>query len=76
MYSLITFLLEEIHEAFEFCLIVNEFLYFYRCDSENRYVGNPLRGTCYCKYLYFFILINWFVLLLSGDCAANKIHLE
>lgn len=21
-----------------------------RCDSENRYLGNPLRGTCYCKY--------------------------
>uniref|UniRef100_A0A8C7Z578 Attractin-like 1a n=1 Tax=Oryzias sinensis TaxID=183150 RepID=A0A8C7Z578_9TELE len=20
------------------------------CDSENRYLGNPLRGTCYCKY--------------------------
>lgn len=20
-----------------------------RCDSENRYLGNPLRGTCYCK---------------------------
>ncbi|CAG00346.1 unnamed protein product [Tetraodon nigroviridis] len=19
------------------------------CDSENRYLGNPLRGTCYCK---------------------------
>lgn len=53
-----------------------KFLYFYRCDSENRYVGNPLRGTCYCKYLYFFILINWIVLLVSGDCAANKIHLE
>lgn len=20
-----------------------------RCDSENRYLGNPLRGTCYCE---------------------------
>lgn len=31
------------------------FVFFppYSCDSENRYLGNPLRGTCYCEYLCF-----------------------
>lgn len=30
-------------------LLLSVFFLCCRCDSENRYLGNPLRGTCYCE---------------------------
>ena len=35
---------------FNFLLSIFSLFLYCSCDSENRYLGNPLRGTCYCKY--------------------------
>ncbi len=39
------------------------------CDSENRYLGNPLRGTCYCKYALFDLNVILLYLKNSSDSA-------
>uniref|UniRef100_A0A3P9NJK9 Attractin-like 1a n=1 Tax=Poecilia reticulata TaxID=8081 RepID=A0A3P9NJK9_POERE len=37
------------------------------CDSESRYLGNPLRGTCYCKYNNLLIDYQFTFSLLQED---------
>uniref|UniRef100_A0A7N6A1F6 Attractin-like 1b n=1 Tax=Anabas testudineus TaxID=64144 RepID=A0A7N6A1F6_ANATE len=32
------------------------------CDSENRYLGNPLRGTCYCCCVFCLMISIYFTL--------------